>query len=69
MVYQNTDPVIAAQVRAIVLHEKSMSLSMRELNHRLRGYGYALKDTSEGTMITTLPHGVAICTLGDATIH
>lgn len=67
MTYTSTDPMVVAQVRDIVMRERSMSLSEREWQHRLRGYGYALRDTIEGRMITTLPHGVEVCPLAEAT--
>lgn len=61
---EHTDPSIVAQVRAIVMRERTMSVSDREWKHRLRGYGYALSDTDHGRVVTTLPHGVEVCTLG-----
>lgn len=35
----------------------------RGCKFRLRGYGYDLRETQRGTVLTTLPHGVEVCTL------
>ena len=59
-----TDPTIIAQVRTLVANERQKSLSPREWKHRLAGYGYSIQDTDQGTLIKSLPHGEAICTLG-----
>jgi hypothetical protein len=71
MYVRKLDASAQAQVLAIVMREKAMSLSPREWQHRLRGYGYALAETDHGTVITTLPHGVEVCALTDAepTLH
>jgi hypothetical protein len=59
-----TDPTVVAQVRALVANERQKSLSPREWKHRLAGYGYLIQDTDGSTVIKTLRHGEAICTLG-----
>lgn len=70
MEIRKPDAQIAAHVRDIVMREKSMSLSEREWKHRLRGYGYAVRETQRGQIVTTLPHGVEICMLDIAeTVH
>lgn len=47
----------------LVARERRFAVSEREWQHRLRGYGYGIRDTAEGRMITSLVHGSAICTL------
>ena len=39
------------------------NLSEREWKHRLRGYGYAIKDTDEGRFVTSVIQGAALCSL------
>lgn len=63
MYQQNADISTQAAVRAIVMREKTMSLSEREWKHRLRGYGYALRESAEGMKVMTLPHHVEVCAL------
>lgn len=47
----------------LVLRERGMAVSEREWKHRLRGYGYAIKDTSEGRFVTSLLRGAPVCSL------
>ena len=47
----------------LVARERLLAVSEREWQHRLRGYGYGIRDTAEGRMITSLVRGAAICTL------
>ncbi|MEB8387631.1 hypothetical protein OO012_10355 [Rhodobacteraceae bacterium KMM 6894] len=47
----------------LVARERRMAVSEREWQHRLRGYGYGIRDTDDGRMITSLVYGSAICTL------
>lgn len=58
-----SDPFIAAKVLDIIEREKAMALSARELQHRLAGYGYAIRDTEDGKIVETLPHHVEVCRL------
>lgn len=53
----------AAKICEIVLREKTMSLSEREWKFRLRGYGYGLRDTDQGPVITSLLKGDDLCAL------
>ena len=57
------NPLVIADVRAFVMAERQRCLSAREWQHRLRGYGYDLRKTDRGTMLTTLPHGVEVCAI------
>ena len=45
------------------MDERKTCLSDRGWKFRLRGYGYDLRQTDRGTMVTTLPHGVGICAI------
>nr|WP_294619702.1 hypothetical protein [uncultured Roseovarius sp.] len=53
-------------VRDFVLRERQMCVSDREWKHRLRGYGFAIRDSQEGQVVTSLVKGSDICTLGAA---
>ena len=63
----NNDPFITAQVIDLVMREREMALSTREWQHRLAGYGYAIKDTDHGQVVETLPHHVEVGVLPTAT--
>lgn len=63
MKHHEIDHELTAKVCDIVLREKTMSLSEREWKFRLRGYGYAIKDTDDGQVITSLLKGDAICAM------
>jgi hypothetical protein len=54
---------IVSQVRTFVMDERKNCVSDREWKFRLKGYGYDLRQTERGTVLTTLPQGVEICTL------
>ena len=58
------EPINVSQVRDLAMRERAMAVSDREWKHRLRGYGYTVRDTSEGRVITSLLRGGDICTLG-----
>ncbi len=60
---ENLNPGAKNQIRELVMRERTMALSEREWKHRLRGYGYAIMDTDEGQMITSLVQGAALCSL------
>lgn len=51
-------------IRDFVLRERVLAVSEREWLHRLRGYGYAIRDTAEGRFVTSLSQGAPICRLG-----
>lgn len=52
-----------AKIRDMVMRERHLSVSEREWKHRLRGYGYAIRDTAEGRFVTSLLRGAPICQL------
>ncbi|WP_299876837.1 hypothetical protein [uncultured Sulfitobacter sp.] len=54
------DPFIIAQVMELVIREREHALSPREWQHRLAGYGYAVRETDEGHVVETLPHHIEI---------
>ena len=49
-----------------LLRERALSLSARELQFRLAGYGYAIKDVEGKQVVTTIPQGVELGVLPDA---
>jgi hypothetical protein len=51
------------EILNLVLRERSMAVSEREWRHRLRGYGYAIKETAEGRMVTSVRRGGTLCFL------
>lgn len=53
----------ATEIQKVVLRERELAVSEREWKHRLRGYGYAIRDTDEGRIVTSLLHDRQICTL------
>ena len=57
----NQDPYITASIIGLVLRERSVSLSPREWKHRLAGYGYAIKDTDAGQIVTDLFGKAELC--------
>ncbi|PVA05994.1 hypothetical protein [Thalassorhabdomicrobium marinisediminis] len=52
-----------SDLRTFVMDERKHCVSDREWKFRLKGYGYALRQTPRGTVLSTLPHGVDLCTL------
>lgn len=48
-------------VISIVTRERRMAVSDREWQHRLRGYGYGIRDTDEGRVITSLIKDTPLC--------
>ena len=63
MGYQPTDMARAAEIFAVVMREKALSLSDREWKHRLLGYGYRLDETREGMMVCSAARGEGLCLL------
>ncbi|KRS19927.1 hypothetical protein XM52_02965 [Roseovarius indicus] len=54
------------KIRDLVMRERAMAVSEREWQHRLRGYGYGIRDTAEGRVVTSLVRGSDLCALGVA---
>lgn len=50
-------------IQKIVLRERRLAVSEREWKHRLRGYGYGIRDTQEGRIVTSLLHDRQLCQL------
>lgn len=65
MMHEQLDTEMTRKICEIVLHEREMSLSEREWKFRLRGYGYGLRDSDDGRIITSLLKGTDLCTLPD----
>lgn len=60
----NNNAFITDEVMQIVARERAVALSTREWKHRLKGYGYSIRDTDDGKhMLETLPHNVVVCEL------
>lgn len=52
------------EIRDFVMKERRHAVSEREWKFRLRGYGYGIRDTREGHIVTSLVGGRDICHLG-----
>lgn len=63
-IIMNQDAFVTDEVMQMVTRERRVALSTREWKHRLAGYGYSIRDTTDGKhLLETLPHNVALCEL------
>ena len=60
------EPMNPNKIRDLVMRERALAVSDREWQHRLRGYGYGIRDTAEGRVVTSLVQGSDLCALGAA---
>ncbi|MEQ9674354.1 MAG: hypothetical protein RLO10_07815 [Roseovarius indicus] len=60
------EPMNPNKIRDLVMRERAMAVSEREWQHRLRGYGFGIRDTAEGRVVTSLVRGSDLCALGAA---
>tara|TARA_R110002020_G_scaffold247041_2_gene460985 strand:- start:27594 stop:27809 length:216 start_codon:yes stop_codon:yes gene_type:complete len=59
-----SNALVTDEAMGIVARERAVALSTREWKHRLKGYGYSIRDTDDGRhMLETLPHHVVVCEL------
>ena len=63
------DPFVASKVIDLLSAERERALSVREWKHRIAGYGYGIKATDAGPVVTLLPKGTEICVLPDELRH
>ncbi len=63
MHFTSNTATIVSEVRTFVMSERKNCVSDREWRFRLKGYGYDIRQTERGTVLTTLPQGVEVCTL------
>ena len=63
MHFTSNNATVVSEVRTFVMDERKACVSDREWKFRLRGYGYDITNTPRGTVLSTLPQGVEICTL------
>ena len=54
---------VDTDVLALVMRERGLAVSEREWKHRLRGYGYAIRDTAEGRVVTSVVRNAPVCAL------
>ncbi len=66
MKHDPIDTERTAKICDTVLREREMSLSEREWKFRLRGYGYDIRETDAGRVVTSLINGSDLCTLPEA---
>lgn len=50
-------------IRDVVMRERKLAVSDREWKHRLRGYGYAIRESEKGRFVTSLLRGNDLCAL------
>lgn len=60
------EPMNPNKIRDLVMRERALAVSEREWQHRLRGYGYGIRDTDEGRVVISLVKGSDLCALGAA---
>ncbi|MGR3545701.1 MAG: hypothetical protein ACU0DX_01120 [Roseovarius sp.] len=53
----------STEIRNLVMRERHLALSEREWKHRLRGYGYGIRDTAEGRFVTSIRQDAPLCQL------
>lgn len=63
MHFTSNSATIVSEVRTFVMGERKSCVSDREWKFRLKGYGDDIRQTERGTVLSTLPHGIQICTL------
>lgn len=51
------------EILELIQRERRMAVSDREWQHRLRGYGYGIRETAEGRYVTSLVRNAAICSI------
>lgn len=61
MLFSSIDLASADKLRTFVMREREMSVSDREWRHRLRGYGYDVRDAGETTVVTGLGRKETLC--------
>lgn len=61
MYLQQSDLTTTEGLMAFAIREREMSVSDREWKHRLRGYGYDLKQAGERTLITSIGQDFPLC--------
>ena len=50
-------------IRDVVIRERKLAVSDREWKHRLRGYGYAIRESEQGRFVTSVLRGNDLCAL------
>jgi hypothetical protein len=50
-------------ILTIISRERRLAVSDREWQHRLRGYGYGIRDTDEGRVVTSLLKDAPLCAI------
>jgi len=58
-----------AQIQALVLAERSKSLSEREWHFRLRGYGYGLRESGGNRVVTALLENADLFEIDEAVLN
>jgi len=56
-------PSSANGILNLVREERAKSLSPREWQHRLAGYGYAVRETARGWIVESVVSGDFVCTM------
>ena len=69
MIHTPLDAAEIAQVQVFVLAERRKSLSEREWQFRLRGYGYGLRESGRTRVVTALPEDTDLFEIDEALLN
>ena len=69
MIHTPLDAAEIAQVQVFVLAERRKSLSEREWQFRLRGYGYGLRESGRNRVVTALPEDTDLFEIDEALLN
>lgn len=63
--FHKTDPLITARICALVRPDIVAAQNDRDLRTRLARIGFGYKDTTNGRVLTTLPHQIELFQLAE----
>lgn len=69
MIHTPLDAAEIAQVQVFVLAERRKSLSEREWQFRLRGYGYGLRECGKNRVVTALLENTDLFEIDEAVLN
>ncbi len=68
MFHATLDATEIAKVQEFILAERAKCLSEREWQFRLRGYGYGIRSSDQGRIVTALSKNTDLFEIDDATL-
>ena len=63
MFVSTTDVFVKTQIRSLIARDLTLARNDSDLRQRLATNGYGFRDTKQGRILITLPHGVEILRL------